>query len=288
MLIKYGISTRCEISAQSTKPAEINFIMNVEQNRLNTFSNWPSDASVTPQRIAKAGFFSTNRGLEVECFSCGVKISTWNYGDQVMARHRTLNPQCPFVLNPVASGNVACVVPPTSVPSSSFYDYKNEAVRLASFENWPIPEVVSPEDLAKAGFYSLKSEDNTKCAFCKGVVRAWEPNDIPDIEHKRHFPQCPFVLSVINSRLGNSENSSDRTTTTNPAFKNINLVNPSSLDGNLDKLGVQKHNGPTRPEYGTVESRLKSYSSWSPHLIQTPDILAQAGFFYEGSSKYFP
>lgn len=202
-----------------------------------------------------------------------------------MARHRTLNPQCPFVLNPVASGNVACIVPPTSVPSSSFYDYKNEAVRLASFENWPIPEVVSPEDLARAGFYSLKSEDNTKCAFCKGVVRAWEPNDIPDIEHKRHFPQCPFVLSVINSRLGNSENSSDRTTTTNPAFKNINLVNPSSLDGNLDKLGVQKHNGPTRPEYGTVESRLKSYSSWSPHLIQTPDILAQAGFFYEG--KHF-
>ncbi|XP_066156165.1 death-associated inhibitor of apoptosis 2 isoform X1 [Euwallacea fornicatus] len=260
--------------------------MNIEQNRVNTFTEWPADAAVSPQRIAKAGFYSTNQGLEVECFACHSKISSWNYGDQVMARHRSLNPECPFVLNPGTSGNVPSVITPTSpVPSSSSLDYKNEAVRLASYENWPIPHIVSPEDLARAGFYSLKQGDNTKCAYCKGVVRAWEADDIPDVEHKRHFPVCPFVLSTINSRLESSGDRGGGTTSrgncNESTFKNLNLVS-SSMDGNLDELGVQKHNGPKRPDHGTIEARLRTFTSWSPHLIQTPEILAQAGFYYEG------
>ncbi|CAH1131504.1 unnamed protein product [Ceutorhynchus assimilis] len=209
--------------------------MNIEQNRLETFNDWPADASVSPQRIAKA--------------------------------------------DPASSGNIPAVVSPLSIPSSSFpLDYKNESERLASFDNWPIPQVVSPEDLARAGFYSLKNGDNTKCAFCKGVVRAWEPNDIPDVEHKRHFPACPFVITTINPRLHSSDNGQLAQGTT---FRNVNIIN-NSIDGNLDQLGVQKHNGPKRADYGTVEARLRTFSSWSPHLIQTPDLLAQAGFYYEG------
>ncbi|CAH1131503.1 unnamed protein product [Ceutorhynchus assimilis] len=181
--------------------------------------------------------------------------------------------------NPASSGNIPAVVSPLSIPSSSFpLDYKNESERLASFDNWPIPQVVSPEDLARAGFYSLKNGDNTKCAFCKGVVRAWEPNDIPDVEHKRHFPACPFVITTINPRLHSSDNGQLAQGTT---FRNVNIIN-NSIDGNLDQLGVQKHNGPKRADYGTVEARLRTFSSWSPHLIQTPDLLAQAGFYYEG------
>ncbi|XP_050306385.1 death-associated inhibitor of apoptosis 2 [Anthonomus grandis grandis] len=253
--------------------------MNIEPNRLNTFTDWPADAPVSPQRIAKAGFFYTHNALEVECFSCGVKISNWNYGDQVMARHISLNPQCPFVLNPTSSGNITFLNPEpavTTTPSSSGLDYKNEEVRLASFENWPKPEIVRPELLARAGFYSLKKSDNTKCAYCSGVVRAWEPSDIPDVEHKRHFPNCPFVISTINPRL-----QVNGTPTSEATFKNVNIIN-SAVDGNLDELGVQKHNGPKRADYGTVESRLRTFTSWSPNLIQTPDVLAQAGFYYEG------
>lgn len=259
--------------------------MNVEENRLRTFNEWPADASVSPQRIAKAGFYSTKQGLEVECFACRGKISSWNYGDQVIARHRTLNPQCPFVLNPATSGNIPCVVSPPSIPSSSTFDYKNEATRLASFENWPIPDIVTPEALAKAGFYSLRNGDNTKCAFCKGVVRAWEPTDIPDFEHKRHFPSCPFVVNVINPRIENNENPSSRAPYESE-YKNVYIIN-NSVDGSLDELGVQKHNGPKRIDYGTVEARLRSFRTWSPHLIQTADVLAQAGFYYEGKVFIF-
>lgn len=80
-------------------------IMNVEENRLRTFSDWPSDTVVSPVRIAKAGFFAINEEQTVQCFACGVRISEWEYGDQVMAKHRQLSPQCPFVIDPSTSGN---------------------------------------------------------------------------------------------------------------------------------------------------------------------------------------
>lgn len=147
--------------------------MNFETNRLNTFTNWPSSAPVDPIRIAKAGFFYTGQGTEVQCFSCGGKISQWNYGDQVMWRHRTMDPNCAFVVNPQLSGNVPLVLsrecpsadvslqlsessPQRSNRSSSnerhsdsdatqdygLTDedemYKTDILRLLSFTNWTV------------------------------------------------------------------------------------------------------------------------------------------------------
>lgn len=259
--------------------------MNVEENRLQTFSDWPRDAEVTPERIAKAGFFSTRNGLEVECFSCHAKISNWNYGDQVMEKHRTLSPNCSFVLNPLTTENVP-LISPTSTASTSYHQYQESlALRLASFENWPATNIVSPESLARAGFFYLKIADNTKCAFCKGVVRAWVLGDDPDIEHQRHFPNCSFVINIINPRISSrnpnaeSDNSNISRTIDQKIFPNINII---SNEQTLDELGVQAHKGPKRSSYATVESRLRSYVGWSSDLIQTPEFLAQAGFYYEG------
>ncbi|KAJ8971113.1 hypothetical protein NQ317_018671 [Molorchus minor] len=120
--------------------------MNVEENRLQTFNEWPSDAVVNPQRIAKAGFFSTGQGLEVECFSCHVRLSEWNYGDQVMNRHIALSPTCPFVINPSTSGNFPILSPPNVPSSSTRNPYVEEEVRLASFANWPAASIVTPKD----------------------------------------------------------------------------------------------------------------------------------------------
>ncbi|VEN63268.1 unnamed protein product [Callosobruchus maculatus] len=247
--------------------------MNIEINRLQTFNEWPSDAEVNPQRIAKAGFFATKQGLEVECFACHVKISQWNYGDQVMARHAALSPTCPFVTNPITSGNIP-VLSTFSVPTSSSDPYRESVeTRLATFENWPSSNVVSPESLANAGFYYLGDGDNTKCAFCKGVVREWEQGDNPDYEHRRHFPNCPYVTSVINKRCGPVA----------PYKKPLTNAQLVQNDQNLDELGIQTHKGPKRSDFSTVESRLRSFVGWSSDLIQTPELLAQAGFYYEGT-----
>ncbi|KAF5301489.1 hypothetical protein FQR65_LT08792 [Abscondita terminalis] len=254
--------------------------MNIEENRLQTFTNWPSDAAVSPNRIAKAGFYSLNQNLDVKCFCCGAEISEWNYGDQVMAKHRELSPTCAFVLDSSTSGNVPILPSGAfSIPSEDSIDAPNyshslthEAVRLQSFENWPMTHIVTPESLAKAGFYYLKKQDKTKCAFCNGVIVAWEVGDNPDYEHKRHFPNCSFVQQVIIPRLEHQVGDEGN------RFSNLNIVSNSNL---LD-LGVNEHKGPKKSKYATFESRLRSFTMWPENIIQTPELLAQAGFYYEG------
>ena len=36
---------------------------------------------------------------EVKCLWCETVLNEWEYGDQVMARHRSANPDCPFIRN---------------------------------------------------------------------------------------------------------------------------------------------------------------------------------------------
>jgi hypothetical protein len=128
--------------------------MNYEKRRLETFTNWPSNAVIDPGRIAKAGFYSTGNELEVKCFSCGKIISEWDYGDQVMAKHRLINPDCSFVKDPLECGNVPLL------PTVGLHqvDYRKEAERLASFRGWSSPHV-TPESLARNGLYYLREDD---------------------------------------------------------------------------------------------------------------------------------
>ena len=72
-------------------------------------------------------------------------------------------------------------------------DYRKESERLKSFANWPSYVTAQPEELAKCGFYYLGPDDRVQCAFCKGILRCWEPADTPMGEHRRHFPECPFL-----------------------------------------------------------------------------------------------
>ncbi|XP_023710520.1 baculoviral IAP repeat-containing protein 3 isoform X2 [Cryptotermes secundus] len=296
--------------------------MNIENNRLRTFEGWPANAAVEPQRIAKAGFFSTGRGLEVQCFCCGGKISEWNYGDQVMVRHRALDPQCPFVKNPTQSGNVPMIPGETPQPSTSSGEsdgerparstvgnagswdqgmmYRSEAARLESFRSWPISFIVAPERLARAGFFYLQQGDKVQCAFCSGVLINWEAGDDPSKEHRRHFPSCPlhFNIPVGNIPLGES---TDGMQQYQSAHRNITLreLRPFSgpernvvSEGRLTKrddmseLGIQTHHGPRHPKYSTVESRLRTYTDWPSDTCQTPQQLAQAGFYHVGTSDH--
>lgn len=159
--------------------------MNVEEQRLRTFRDWPGNAAVESSRIAQAGFYFTGPGLGVTCFSCGCQISDWNYGDQVMTRHRTLNPNCAFVRDPGSSGNIPLTTARTNSSSqtqspnrvnrrergqigkweSQNTRYRSEQARLESFEGWPIPFIVTPEALAETGFYFLHQGDKVKLKF---------------------------------------------------------------------------------------------------------------------------
>lgn len=264
--------------------------MNVEEQRLATFREWPSNAAIGTSCLAKAGFYYTGRCLEVQCFLCSVIISDWNYGDQAMARHRQEAPNCPFVVDPAQTCNVplipttagvaleststrrassveqdpeqllSFVTPRSSDPSGK---YETVSQRLQTFDTWPLTSVVRSEQLASAGFYYLQYKDLVECAFCKGILMNWEAGDDPEHAHKLNFPNCDFYMRE----------------TKDDTFGLVKVLSGTSTD--LTELGIQMHTV-SKSQCTTYEKRLQTFQNWPKNLKQTPEMLAAAGFYYQG------
>ncbi|KAK4010405.1 hypothetical protein OUZ56_019548 [Daphnia magna] len=209
-----------------------------------------------------------------------------------------------------------------STPSSNSASQRalrSEALRLATFQGWPL-EYLSPRELSRAGFFYRGLADQTQCAFCCITISQWEPNDDPMAEHRRHAPNCPFVLqlSVGNIPLSNNISgpsvppvaSSSRPSFVFPSlngggadtcsrFQNESRPNalpervPAALtvrqtnggegpssSGNLSSLSLVPHQQARRPELTSLEARLNTFGDWPPGLEQRPPQLAEAGFYY--------
>ncbi|KAK6486086.1 inhibitor of apoptosis protein isoform X1 [Huso huso] len=165
--------------------------MRREQDRLDTFQNWPL-ANITPSELAKAGFFYLGQGDRVACFSCGGNLSNWEPGDRAVSEHQRHYPSCRF-----ARGDGTDNIPlPASITS---LNVSNPAMqlceeRLLTFVSWPTRIPVRPDQLAKAGFYYVGRNDDVKCFCCDGGLRCWESGDDPWVEHAKWFPRCEYLL----------------------------------------------------------------------------------------------
>ena len=71
--------------------------------------------------------------------------------------------------------------------------YAVVTVRVSSFSHWPSTLTQTPRALAMAGFFYAGYGDYTRCFFCGGGLRNWEPGDDPWTEHARWFPKCAFT-----------------------------------------------------------------------------------------------
>jgi len=353
--------------------------MRSEAQRLSTFTSWPHNDKVEARKIAKAGFFHTGIDSEVKCLWCNTVLNEWEYGDQVMARHRSANPDCPFIRNisdnvpllanasnneahqmnssgtnpssqmqgiiqgresqddvdtpmePETNGNddetiVDTTRPRQVLPSENLQNYRSEAARLESFWNWT-HRYPMPADLASAGFVFTGDRDLVRCVFCGQYVGNWEEEDFPITEHRSLFPHCPFVQGhdvgnipisqLIPSTSANT--SSQSSNDTNHISMNmirgedetgirpdINYGDAYSMRppgreansgpekrgpnvqvlGEPEKLspGIIRHTGPANTKYSTIEARLRTFRDWPPALKQEPRQLADAGFYYIGLS----
>ncbi|KAM7343257.1 death-associated inhibitor of apoptosis 2-like isoform 1-T1 [Cochliomyia hominivorax] len=242
-----------------------------EESRLRSYSSWPITAPVSPRNLSANGLFATGNSLEVECNWCHCRINNWEYGDDIKQRHIQLNPQCEFIKNRHNCGNLpinmsssvlqqiqdqrddTAVNPTLNTKEHATLDLLLEKNRLATFVNWPNPNI-TPQSLAKAGFFYRNRSDEVECAWCKGVIAQWEKQDNAFDEHRRFFPECPRVL------LG-------------PLIEMAN-------DGIRD-LGIQQISAPKNPKYTSLQARLRTYSNWPIPDIQKPEDLAQAGLYYQ-------
>ncbi|XP_056016208.1 baculoviral IAP repeat-containing protein 7-A-like [Ostrea edulis] len=69
--------------------------------------------------------------------------------------------------------------------------------RLQTFyDHWPATKnYLSKEEFVRQGFYCVGQGDRVRCVYCRGYLSDWEPNDDILLEHKKHFPKCPFIIS---------------------------------------------------------------------------------------------
>lgn len=194
--------------------------LTLESERLQTFNNWKNN-QVTPQSLAKAGFYSKYENDTVTCAFCNVEIGNWEEGDDPMVDHRKWSPQCRFVAREISAeigrqlmslrgrdqdvcGSTTEYFP-NSFPENekckllfksmikSFEDFKS---RLETFTDWPKSLKQKPIILAEAGFYYEGTGDKTVCFECNGGLKDWEEEDDPWEQHALWFPTCKFLVDT--------------------------------------------------------------------------------------------
>ncbi|XP_053205579.1 baculoviral IAP repeat-containing protein 3-like [Panonychus citri] len=65
--------------------------------------------------------------------------------------------------------------------------------RTETFSNWPINEIITPKELAEAGFFYTRVYDHTRCFNCNGTISNWERGDNAWAVHAYYFPKCSYL-----------------------------------------------------------------------------------------------
>ncbi|KAK3100454.1 hypothetical protein FSP39_020294 [Pinctada imbricata] len=84
-----------------------------------------------------------------------------------------------------------------SIERPRYPQYAVLTTRIASYKDWSANLEQRPEELARAGFLYEGRNDFTRCFFCAGGLRDWEPGDIPWIEHARWYEKCVFLRQCM-------------------------------------------------------------------------------------------
>ncbi|AKR17350.1 IAP-3 [Urbanus proteus nucleopolyhedrovirus] len=173
-------------------------LMQQEEERLKTFVNWTSDC-VTPEALAKNGFYYLGVGDETRCAFCKVEIMRWQHGDDPMLDHKKFAPQCKFAYNgydTCGMFDLSNVAKQQNAFKPINTEYRNISTRLKSFDDWPKSLQQKPTQLAEAGFFYSGRGDKVVCFYCDGGLKDWETDDDPWHMHARWFPNCQYVKLI--------------------------------------------------------------------------------------------
>lgn len=217
--------------------------MNIEQNRLNTFSNW-NVSFIDKERLALFGFYYYGPGDLVKCYFCGVEIGMWEDGDDVLADHKRWSPQCPLI-----NGHHTINVP-------------QDQERFRQF----IPPA-TPSRRAERDTVILAAEADE------------EANEEADEERRgdraRHAPTLESFLEASSYLTG-------LFAAGRISFGDFyeNIPDQSNLETGANQTFTRKF---AHPEYVLELNRIKTFKDWPIALTQTPEMLSDAGFYYTGT-----
>ena len=128
--------------------------------------------------------------------------------------------------------------------SSSRVDLRRFDVRLSTFPSDWHRSLPPPDQLARAGLYSLGMEDRVGCFSCGIQLEEWGEEE-PLTRHCLASPSCPFLLQDF----------------------------PEQLEA------IQRYSS---SEFSNTSVRLHSFSDWPLSSVVTSYQLASVGFYYTG------
>ena len=138
-------------------------------------------------------------------------------------------------------------------PEFRYPQYETLTARKSSYDKWQFGHKQSSDVLSNAGYFYTGEQDIVRCFCCDLGLAEWDAKDNAWREHARHNPKCWF----LKSQKGDSY------------IKEI-------------QLDWKKIYNPKHTAFDDKQSRVATFDGWRLDIEQTPDILADAGFFYTG------
>ena len=74
--------------------------------------------------------------------------------------------------------------------------YQKYDQRILTFNTWPKSHPIHPGGTARGGFIYTGRGDKVYCPWCQISLVEWETFDIHMDEHRRHSPNCEFILML--------------------------------------------------------------------------------------------
>lgn len=281
----------------ATAQARLLDVYQDEAARQNTFIylNWPQNAPVWPRLLAKAGFIYQGDGLNVSCFSCGIRTSVedWTRNVHPQKMHFKLNPDCEFIrsiLKP--EGGPATFNNPEKWQLNNFVEIEKDSSDL---EVTPKASYLASHD---EGISIRDTIDSNTADGSQNYVKH-EPMEFSSVVQESSadsgFSVQPESIVVCDSGPAGGNDSlviSGRSSFLSPIIQGTNSssnarCSPLSVpsDTVLDRPSLEAPAPPEvmifrHPDMETVSARMVTFSSWPLRAIQDPRFLATAGFFY--------
>ncbi|MDP0563020.1 MAG: RING-HC finger protein [Candidatus Endonucleobacter sp. (ex Gigantidas childressi)] len=135
--------------------------------------------------------------------------------------------------------------------SFKYPEFTTYEARLSSYVNWPRQDKQAPESLADAGYFYTGVEDIVRCFCCDLGMAEWSGNERPWQEHARHSSYCWFLKRSKGQEY-------------------------------IDEVRTRwkKVYDPKHKFFENKQNRLNSFRQWRTDVSQTPEMLADAGFYH--------
>ncbi|KAK3606641.1 hypothetical protein CHS0354_032116 [Potamilus streckersoni] len=233
-------------SLSTDSPPKLEECMSVEWMRYQSFQNYPVSAYGSTSRLARDGFYYTGQGTQTRCFSCSITHSDWNRTDNPHEVHQRLSPNCPFL-----NGRQERY---PNIPMSLDGNVAEQIGTQADRDSMPLPSL--PVTPLSGSSTNQSQAEGRRSEYREGSGATKTVNEDDTTGQQQN--------------LGSGE--------TTPGVPSHPVEESAQSEAN---------NRPKFPEKVSLPSRIATFShGWPPYLDQTPQQMAEAGFFFTGSQDY--